>query len=119
MTLTKNERVISMNEKLTEIIFLLDRSGSKCGFETDTIGGFNSFIESQKQVEGDTVVTVVLFDHEYEVLWNGIDINKAELSPKEYYVKGSTALLDALGKTILDVGYRLSMTSEEEKNPGR
>ncbi|HHV19815.1 MAG TPA: VWA domain-containing protein [Thermoanaerobacterales bacterium] len=107
-----------MNRDLTEIIFLLDRSGSMAGLETDTIGGFNAFIEKQRQLEGETLVTVVLFDDRYEILWNGIDANKAILTDKEYYVRGSTALLDAVGKTILDVGYRLSKTSEETR-PGK
>lgn len=100
---------------LTEIIFLLDRSGSMGGLETDTIGGFNAFIDKQRQLDGETIVTAVLFDDKYEILWNGIEASKAKLSDKEYYVRGSTALLDAAGKTILDVGYRLSKTSEETK----
>ncbi|MDO9535642.1 MAG: VWA domain-containing protein [Bacillota bacterium] len=107
-----------MKMNLTEIVFLLDRSGSMGGFESDTIGGFNAFIEKQKQAEGDTIVTVALFDDKYEILWNGIDINKARLTGKEYYVRGCTALLDAVGKSIFDVGSRLSMSSEEER-PGK
>ena len=107
-----------MNMNLTEIIFLLDRSGSMAGLESDTIGGFNAFIEKERQLEGETIVTAVLFDDRYEILWNGIDANKAILTDKEYYVRGSTALLDAVGKTILDVGYRLSKTSEETR-PGK
>lgn len=105
-----------MNMNLTEIIFLLDRSGSMGGFESDTIGGFNAFIEKQRQLEGETIVTAVLFDDKYEILWNGIAANKARLTEKDYYVRGSTALLDAIGKTIFDVGYRLSKTSEHEKS---
>jgi uncharacterized protein YegL len=107
-----------MNKNLTEIIFLLDRSGSMAGLESDTIGGFNGFIKKQGQVEGETLVTTVLFDDEYEVLWNGIAANQAKLTEEEYFVRGSTALLDAVGKTILDVGYRFSKTSEEQK-PGK
>jgi uncharacterized protein YegL len=110
--------MIDMNMNLTEIIFLLDRSGSMGGLETDTIGGFNSFIEKQRQLEGETIVTAVLFDNRYEILWNGIDANKVELTDKEYYVRGSTALLDAVGKTILDVGYRLSKIDDSER-PGK
>jgi hypothetical protein len=102
-----------MNKNLTEIIFLLDRSGSMAGLEGDTIGGFNAFVEKQSKLEGETILTAVLFDDEYEVLWNGIDANKSRLTDKEYYVRGCTALLDAVGKTILDVGYRLSNTNEE------
>lgn len=104
-----------MNMNLTEIIFLLDRSGSMAGLELDTIAGFNAFIERQSQLHGDTIVTTVLFDDNYEILWNGIDANKVKLTDKEYYARGSTALLDAVGKTIIDVSYRLSKTGDEEK----
>ena len=105
-----------MKKNLTEIIFLLDRSGSMRGLESDTIGGFNAFIESQNQLEGETIVTSVLFDDKYEILWNGIDASKVKLTEKEYYVRGCTALLDAVGKTILDVGARLSKTDEDERS---
>lgn len=107
-----------MNKNLTEIIFLIDRSGSMAGLESDTIGGFNSLIEKQCRLEGETLLTTVLFDDQYEVLWNGIDANHARLTDKEYYVRGTTALLDAVGKTILDVGYRLAKTSKEQR-PGK
>lgn len=107
-----------MNMNLTEIIFLLDRSGSMGGLESDTIGGFNAFIEKQRQLEGETIVTAVLFDDKCEILWNGINANKIKLTDKEYYVRGSTALLDAAGKTILNVTNRLSKTSENER-PGK
>lgn len=112
------ERMKVMNRNLTEIIFLLDRSGSMSGFEMDTIGGFNSFIEKQREAEGETLVTTVLFDDKYEILWNGIKAERAKITKKEYFVRGSTALLDAVGKTIIDVGLRLSNTSEEER-PGK
>jgi uncharacterized protein YegL len=104
-----------MNRNLTEIVFLLDRSGSMGGLECDTIGGFNAFIESQRQFQGKTVLTTVLFDDRYEILWNGVDAKEVTLTEKHYFVRGSTALLDAVGKTILDVGYRLSNTREEER----
>lgn len=107
-----------MNRNVTEIIFLLDRSGSMAGLESDTIGGFNSLIERQCKQEGETRLTAVLFDDQYEVLWNGIDANSAKLTENEYYVRGGTALLDAIGKTIVDVGLRLSQTTEE-KRPGK
>ncbi|WP_407271354.1 vWA domain-containing protein [Radiobacillus sp. PE A8.2] len=102
-----------MINSLTEIIFLLDRSGSMSGLENDTIGGFNSLTEKQSKLDGETAVTVVLFDHEYEVLWNGIDAKRAKLTKKDYYVRGTTALLDAVGKTILEVDQRLLKTNEE------
>lgn len=107
-----------MDTNLTEIIFLLDRSGSMAGLEDDTIGGFNAFIDKQKRLKGKTIVTTVLFDHEYEILWNGVDANEIKLTDKEYYVRGSTALLDAVGKTIVDVIHRLAKTNEDEK-PGQ
>jgi hypothetical protein len=107
-----------MNKNITEIIFLLDRSGSMSGLEEDTIGGFNAFIHNQCKLEGETLLTAVLFDNQYEILWNGIDASKAKLTEKEYYVRGTTALLDAVGKTVLDVGYRLSDTKEADR-PGK
>lgn len=106
-----------MNSNLTEIIFLLDRSGSMAGLEKDTVGGFNSFIERQSKLAGKTMVTTVLFDDEYEVLWNGEDASKVRLTEKEYYVRGCTALLDAVGKTILEVGARFARTNENDR-PG-
>ncbi|MEK3806313.1 vWA domain-containing protein [Bacillus sp. FSL H8-0547] len=107
-----------MNHKLTEIVFLLDRSGSMGGLEQDVIGGFNSFVENQCWHEGDTVLTAVLFDDEYEVLWKGEDAKSVKLTVEDYYVRGLTALLDAIGKTITDVGRRLSKTSQEQR-PGK
>ncbi len=107
-----------MGSNLTEIVFILDRSGSMAGLESDVIGGFNSFIENQSKMDGRVIVTAVLFDHEYELLWNGIDARKARLTSNEYYVRGCTALLDAVGKTILDVERRLSMQPEEQR-PGK
>ncbi|MBT2639678.1 vWA domain-containing protein [Bacillus sp. ISL-39] len=104
-----------MKNNLTEIIFLLDRSGSMAGLEGDTVGGFNSFVKKQTELEGETILTTVLFDDKYEVLWNGIDAREAKLTEDDYYVRGMTALLDAVGKTILDVGYRLARTSEERR----
>lgn len=107
-----------MNNNLTEIIFLLDRSGSMAGLESDTVGGFNSFVKKQSELEGETILTTVLFDDEYEVLWNGIDAREVKLTENEYFVRGTTALLDAVGKSILDVGYRLSNTNEDNR-PGK
>lgn len=110
--------MICVNTNLTEIIFLIDRSGSMSGLETDTIGGFNGFIQKQRQLEGKTLVTTVLFDDKYELLWNGIDAGKVKLTGREYFVRGCTALLDAVGKAILDVGCRLSGMQEDER-PGK
>ncbi|MCJ8008204.1 VWA domain-containing protein [Lederbergia wuyishanensis] len=100
---------------LTELIFLLDRSGSMAGLENDTIGGFNALVEKQCKLEGETMVTAVLFDDQYEVLWEGIDARTAKLTEKEYFVRGYTALLDAIGKTILDVDRRFSKDSKPDK----
>lgn len=102
-----------MKQNTTEIIFLLDRSGSMAGLEQETIGGFNTFIKKQAKQEGETRLTAVLFDDEYEILWNGISANDIRLTAKQYIVRGCTALLDAVGKTILEVGFRLSNTKEE------
>ena len=88
-----------MNKKITEIVFLLDRSGSMSGLERDTIGGFNSFIKRQVERKGKTLLTTVLFDDQYEILWNGVAAEQAHLTSEDYYVRGTTALLDAVGKT--------------------
>lgn len=100
--------------KQTEIVFLLDRSGSMGGFERDTIGGFNSFIQRQCQLEGETRLTAVQFDDDYEIIWDGVEAGKVKLTDKEYYVRGMTALLDAVGKTILKVGNRVSKLGERK-----
>ncbi len=104
-----------MSANLTEIVFLLDRSGSMGGLESDTIRGFNAFIEEQCKLEEETIVTAVLFDDKYEILWNGIKAGEAKLTDKEYFVRGYTALLDAVGKTILEVSVRISKTKKEER----
>ena len=105
-----------MKENLTEMVFVLDRSGSMSGLAADTIGGFNELIEKQKKIEGDAYVTTVLFDHEYEVLHDHVALGEvAPLTDKEYFARGSTALLDAVGRTIDSVGARLAATPEEER----
>lgn len=105
-----------MRENLTEMVFVLDRSGSMSGLAADTIGGFNELIEKQKKIEGDAYVTTVLFDHEYEVLHDHVALGEVvPLTDKEYFARGSTALLDAVGRTINAVGARLAATPEEER----
>ena len=105
-----------MRENLTEMVFVLDRSGSMSGLVADTIGGFNELIEKQKKIEGRAYVTTVLFDHEYEVLHDHVALEEvAPLTDKEYFARGSTALLDAVGRTIDAVGARLAATAEEER----
>ena len=105
-----------MRENLTEMVFVLDRSGSMRSLTADTIGGFNELIEKQKKIEGDAYVTTVLFDHEYEALHDHVALGEvAPLTDKEYFARGSTALLDAVGRTINAVGARLAATPEEER----
>lgn len=90
-----------MRKNRTELVFILDRSGSMSGLEKDTIGGYNAMLKKQKQQEGKANVTTVLFDDHYELLHDRIDIQGVSpISEEEYYVRGSTALLDAIGKTI-------------------
>lgn len=89
-----------MNNR-TELVFILDKSGSMAGKEADTIGGFNSLLEKQKQVEGEATVTTLLFDDRFEVLHDRLDLRGvAAITNKDYFVEGSTALLDAIGFTI-------------------
>ena len=88
-----------------ELVFILDRSGSMAGLEKDTVGGFNSMIEKQKQAEGVTLVSTVLFDHETEVVHDRADIRSvAPMTEETYFVRGSTALLDAVGGAIHHMG---------------
>ena len=105
-----------MRKKLTEIIFILDRSGSMCGLEADTIGGYNSLIEKQKLEEGEAIVSTVLFDDLQEVLHDRVDIqNIAPITEKEYYVRGCTALLDAVGGAIHHIGNVHKYAREEDR----
>lgn len=90
-----------MKKNLTEIVFILDRSGSMSGLEADTVGGFNSMIEKQKKTEGEAYVTTVLFDSAIETLHDRVDVREIKpLTDRDYYVRGCTALLDAMGHTI-------------------
>jgi len=90
-----------MKKGMTEMVFVIDRSGSMTGLEDDTIGGFNSTIKKQKEEEGEAKVTTILFDNRYEVLHDRFDLNQiGEMTSDEYYTRGTTALLDALGRAI-------------------
>ena len=90
-----------MKKNLTELVYILDKSGSMQGLEKDTIGGYNAMLAQQRTVEGDCVITTVLFDNQYQLLHDRIDIRAVRpLTQREYFVGGSTALLDAIGKTI-------------------
>ena len=104
-----------MKKGLTEVVFILDRSGSMCGLEQDTIGGFNALLEKQKKEEGEAYVSVVLFDDRTEVLYDRVDIQKVEpMTDSQYYVRGSTALLDALGGSIHHIGNVHRYAREED-----
>jgi uncharacterized protein YegL len=103
-----------MKTNLTELVFILDRSGSMGGLESDTIGGFNSMLDKQRAAPGDCRLTTVLFDHEYEVLHDRIDLKAvSSMTEEEYSVRGSTALLDAVGKTIHKIDSVQERTAEE------
>jgi uncharacterized protein YegL len=105
-----------MKDNLTEIVAILDRSGSMSSLVNDTIGGYNNFIEEQKKVPGEANVTTILFDHIYETLHDRVDIkNVTPITSKEYFARGNTALLDAVGKTINGIGAKLDSMKEEDK----
>lgn len=94
-----------MKNNITELVFILDRSGSMAGLESDTIGGFNAMIEKQKKEEGECYISTVLFDHESQVLHDRVKLS--EISPmtdRDYTVRGCTALIDALGGAIHHIG---------------
>lgn len=103
-----------MKKNLTELVFILDKSGSMSGLKKDTIGGYNAMLEQQRKVDGECVITTVLFDNRYELLHDRIDIRAIQsISEKEYFVGGSTALLDAIGKTIHKIGTAQKNTAED------
>ena len=94
-----------MRKNLTEIVFILDRSGSMRGLEKDTIGGFNSLLAKQRKEKGEAIISTVLFDDEQDVLHDRVDIQKVRpMTGREYYVRGCTALLDAVGSAIHHIG---------------
>ena len=97
------------------MVFILDRSGSMGGLEKDTIGGYNSLIEKQKKEEGEALVSTVLFDHEQEVLLDREPLDKVKnMTEDEYYVRGCTALLDAIGGAIHHIGNIHKYAREED-----
>ena len=94
-----------MKKNLSEIVFLLDRSGSMSGLEKDTVGGFNAMIEKQKKEEGEALISTVLFDHEMKVLHDHVPVGDVKpISEEDYQVRGCTALLDAMGEAIHHIG---------------
>ena len=106
-------------KNLTELVFILDRSGSMSGLEADTIGGFNSMIEKQKKEAGEALVSVVLFDDQTEVIYDRADIRQIQpMTDEQYFVRGCTALLDAIGGAIShikDVRKRMPESERPEK----
>ena len=108
-----------MKKNLTEIVFILDRSGSMSGLEKDTIGGFNAMLEKQKAEPGEAVISTVLFDHETQVIHDRLPLEKVpRLTEKDYYVRGCTALLDAVGGAIHHIG-NVHKYAREEDRPER
>lgn len=107
------------NKNLTEMVFILDRSGSMAGLEGDTIGGYNSLLEKQRKEVGEATVTTVLFDDQYEMIHDHAAIGKVkDITNKEYFARGMTGLLDAVGKTINHVGNRHKNALDSEV-PGK
>ena len=105
-----------MRKGLTEVVFILDRSGSMSGLEADTIGGFNSMINKQKKEDGEAYISTVLFDDRTEVLYDRVPVSKVEpMNDKQYYVGGCTALLDALGGAIHHIGNVYKYAREEDR----
>ena len=105
-----------MKKNLTEMVFILDKSGSMSGLEADTIGGFNGMIERQKKEEGEALVSTVLFSDESTVIHDRVDLRKVEpLTDRQYYVGGCTALIDAIGWAIHHIGNVHKYAREEDR----
>ena len=104
-----------MKKGLTEMVFILDRSGSMAGLEKDTIGGYNSMIAKQKKEEGEALVSTVIFDHEQEVILDRVPLDKVrDMTEDDYYVRGCTAMLDAIGGAIHHIGNVHKYIREED-----
>lgn len=105
-----------MRKGLTEVVFILDRSGSMSGLEADTIGGFNSMISKQKKEDGEVVISTVLFDDQQEVVYDRQPVKMVEpMTDRQYYVRGCTALLDAIGGAIHHIGNVHKYAREEDR----
>ena len=105
-----------MKKNLTEIVFILDRSGSMAGLEADTIGGFNAMIEKQKAEPGEALISTVLFDNDTQVIHDRVPLEKIQpMTDREYYVRGCTALLDAVGGAIHHIGNVHKYAREEDR----
>ena len=108
-----------MNNNLTEIVFILDRSGSMAGLEDDTIGGFNAMVEKQKKEPGEALLSAVLFHTESSVIYDRVDIRKVEpMTERQYRVGGCTALLDAVGDAVHHIA-NVHKYAREEDRPGK
>ena len=108
-----------MNKDLTEIVFILDRSGSMAGLEDDTIGGFNAMVEKQKKEEGEALLSAVLFNQESTVLYDRVDVKKVEpMTDRQYRAGGCTALLDAIGGAVHHIA-AVHKYAREEDRPGK
>ncbi len=105
-----------MKKNLTELVFILDRSGSMAGLEDDTIGGFNAMLEKQTQTPGDAFVSTILFDNVSDVIHDRLDIREVTpMTRKEYYVRGCTALLDAVGNAISHISNIHKYARQEDR----
>jgi len=105
-----------MKKNLTELVMILDRSGSMGGLESDTIGGYNSMLKKQGETEGEVMVSTVLFDDRSEVLFDRVPLEELpQMTDKEYYVRGCTALLDAVGGAIRHIGNVHKYAREEDR----
>ena len=105
-----------MEKNLTELVMILDRSGSMAGLERDTIGGYNSMLRRQREADGEVLVSTVLFDDRSEVLYDRVPLDRLpQMTEKEYYVRGCTALLDALGGAIHHIGHVHKYAHDEDR----
>lgn len=105
-----------MKAGYTELVCIIDRSGSMMSLRSDAVGGMNSFLTEQKAIPGEAAVTMIFFNHEYHVVHAGKPLQDVPLVKEaEYVPQGTTALLDAVGRTIDDVGNRLATTPEDQR----
>ncbi len=105
-----------MKKNLTELVMILDRSGSMAGLERDTIGGYNSMLRKQREADGEVLVSTVLFDDRSRVLYDRVPLDRLpQMTEKEYYVRGCTALLDALGGAIHHIGHVHKYAHDEDR----
>jgi len=103
-------------KRKAELVFILDRSGSMRGLESDTIGGYNAMMDKQRAIGGDITVTTVLFDDQYELLHDRVRLDELKpMTDEEYFVRGMTALIDAIGKTVLKIENAQAHTAKEHR----